>query len=546
MKTKKSSILGPDGAPVEIGLLSGEIAAPEMFGQRALVYYTEANGLTPGRLGEIMRSANHGLARPYLTLAIDMEERYLHYASQLQTRRQALDGLTASISAPKGVNAKAVDLAQSLVDDPIFADMVADLQDGVGKGYSVVEPIWEFENNALRPVDFKWRDQRYFRYDMIGLTDLHLLDESGLPGLKAQAPYFITHEPKIRAGLPVRRGLARSAAWAFIMQNFALQDWAAFCEVYGMPLRLGKYNNGANMDERATLLRAVRDIGSDAAAIIPETMAMEFVETNGNRGEAVFGHLISYLDRKVSMMVVGQTMTAEDGASLAQARVHENVFHGIVRADARQTAATLNRDLLHFMIAMNLGPQEIYPDIELKLPVNEDLKALGDFLQKTVPMGLKVGQKFVRERASIPEPEKDEETLGAPTTIVDEQVDETGDKPGDKPGAKDKNKAAQLGACPHCGEQHASLGARSAPGQPLAQADAIDALIDDGASDWEAQLDPLVKQVLAAANESSGFEAFAKKLAELAPDMDTGLLMKRLALAQMKARGLGDAGGRDA
>ena len=71
--TRKSAILGPDGLPIEVALLDGEQAAPQAFGQRALTYYSEASGLTPERLAEIMRGANVGLARPYLTLAIDMD-----------------------------------------------------------------------------------------------------------------------------------------------------------------------------------------------------------------------------------------------------------------------------------------------------------------------------------------------------------------------------------------------------------------------------------------------------------------------------------------
>jgi phage gp29-like protein len=544
VETRRSSILGPDGQPIQVPLLKGETAAPERYGARSLVYYSEASGLTPTKLGEIMKSANMGLAKAYLTLAIDMEERYLHYASQLQTRRLALDGVTISVSAPKGVNPKAVDFVESLIADPMFPDMVASLQDGVGKGYSVVEPIWEYEAKALRPVVYQHRDPRYFRYDEIGLRDLCLLEDSGLPGPKIEAPYFIKHEPYLRAGTPMRRGVARSAAWAFVMQTFALQDWAAFCEIYGIPFRIGKYHSSASNEDKATLLRAVRAIANDAAAIIPQGMEIDFQETNGNRGEAVFGNFISYLDGKVSLIILGQTMTAEvskSGGSLAQAKVQENVRMDIVRFDARQNAATVNRDLIRPAVAMNFGPQEIYPKVEMELAENEDLAALGAFLGQAVPLGLKVGQSYVRKRASIPEPDADEELLGAPP--AEEQPPGQEKRPAKedaKPTGKKKGAAEQLAAfgctCPNCGG--ATTLAADDPTTEITALDDTDVLVDEALSDWREIRDPLLAGLLAAVGKAGNFEEALANIEKAG--IDSTQLQEALARATAKSRGLGD------
>lgn len=546
--TRRSSILGPDGQPIQVPLLTGETAAPERYGARALVYYSEASGLTPGRLAEVMRGANMGHAKPYLTLAIDMEERYLHYASQLQTRRLALNGATISVSAPKGVNPKAVDFVESLIADPMFTDMVGALQDAVGKGYSVVEPAWEYQQGALRPVAYKHRDARYFRYDEVGLEDLCLLEETGLPGEKITAPYFVRHEPFLRAGPPMRRGYARSAAWAFMMQTFALMDWAAFCEIYGVPFRVGKYHTSATDRDKATLLRAVRSIANDAAAIIPESTVIEFQEANGNRGEAVFGNFIDYLDRKVSLIILGQTMTSEvsaHGGSLAQAKVQENVRSDITRADLRQTAATVNRDLIRPAVAMNFGPQDVYPLVEMELAENEDLVALGTFLEKAVAQGLKVSQKFVRKKASIPEPEEDEELLVPPSSrgsdVPSGATPPDNNKSGEKPPATRAKDAAQrlaVGgcACPNCGGQVSRLAANDPT--EITALDDTDALVDEALGDWREIRDPLLAGLLSAVSEATSFEEALANLERA--EIDSAPLVEALAKATAKSRGLGD------
>ncbi len=535
VKKSRSSILGPDGEPIDASMLSKEIAPPERYGARALVYYSESAGLTPARLGVIMREANMGLAKPYLTLAVDMEERYLHYASQLQTRRLALDGVTISVSAPKGVNPKAVDFAESLISDPFFPDMISALQDGVGKGYSVVEPIWEYQDQALRPVAYKPRDARYFRYDEIGLDDLCLLQDDGRPGDKIGAPYFIKHEPFIRSGPPLRRGLARSAAWAYVMQTFALQDWASFCEIYGIPFRIGKYHPSATQQDKATLLRAVRSISNDAAAIIPEGMQIDFQETSGNRGEAVFGNFIDYLDRKVSLIVIGQTLTAEVGSSgsLAQAKVHESVRNDIVRADARQTAATLNRDLLRPAIAMNFGPQAVYPILQLEMADNEDLAALGDFLDKSVKNGLKVSQKYVRSKAGIPEPEPDDELMGAAPAPAP--------APNNAPAPVDP-KPQQLATlsctCPNCGAPPRATQLAADDPTAVTALDDTDALVDEALADWREVRDPLLAELLSAVATASSFEEALANIEKAR--IYTGPLAQRMTIATLKAAGLGD------
>src|SRR5208337_4868486 len=82
---------------------------------------------------------------------------------------------------------------------------------------------------------------------------------------------FVTHIARAKAGLPIRGGLARAAGWSYLFKSYALKDWAAFAEVYGQPLRVGKYGPGATEEDKHALLSAVAHIGTDAAAIIPDS-----------------------------------------------------------------------------------------------------------------------------------------------------------------------------------------------------------------------------------------------------------------------------------
>src|SRR3546814_12737192 len=92
---------------------------------------------------------------------------------------------------------------------------------------------------------------------------------------------FIIHTHKAKSGLPIRGGLARVAAWAWMFKNFTLKDWVVFCETFGQPLRVGRYGPEASQKDRDVLFAAVANIASDCAAIIPKGMEIEFGRAEG-------------------------------------------------------------------------------------------------------------------------------------------------------------------------------------------------------------------------------------------------------------------------
>jgi len=47
----------------------------------------------------------------------------------------------------------------------------------------------------------------------------------------------------------------RVCAWMYLFKNYAVKDWIGFPEVYGMPLRVGKYEPGAYADFHGEIVR---------------------------------------------------------------------------------------------------------------------------------------------------------------------------------------------------------------------------------------------------------------------------------------------------
>ena len=440
------------GREVDTAQLRDEQAAPTMAGVRN-IYSTmhPSAGLTPGKLIAIQREAEAGDPYLYLELAEEMEEKDLHYLAVIGTRKQAIAGaeLIVTAASEAAADQRAADLVRDFVNGGALdlEGVLYDILDAVGKGFSATEIIWDTAGREWIPKRLVWRDPRWFMFDWISGEELlvrTMRDEGplapadgsavaphygrarwasgvdptkGIQPLTAPlAPFkFIVHVAKAKAGLPVRGGIARAAGWAYLFKNYVLKDWVTFAEIFGQPLRLGKYNPGATEADKQALLSAVANIGTDAAAIIPESMLIEFVETRGAGGAEVYERFCEYLDRQVSKAVLGQTLTTETpregGGSRAAAQVHDAVRRDIMESDARRLGATLSRDLARPIVDLNLGPQRRYPQIALGLSADNDVKLFADMVAELADRGLRVGQRAVLRRLGLPEAAADEPLL---------------------------------------------------------------------------------------------------------------------------------------
>jgi phage gp29-like protein len=418
-----TQILDQYGRPVRRQMLDKQIAAPSLTGLRSLWNFGEVtNGLTPIWLARVLRSAAEGDHEAYLTLAEEMEERDPHYASVLGTRKRAVSGLPVVVEAASDDpgDVKLADMVRLLFKRRGIRALLQDLMDSVGKGYSVVEIMWSRKASPWMPVAYEWRDPRFFQFDQATRREVRLRDESDMLNGLALEPYkFLVHNPRLKSGLPIRGGLARLSAWSWMFKTFGIKDWMAFSEVFGMPLRLGKYPSGETPENVDILRMAVANLGTDASAVIPEGMKIEFQElANTTGGAELFERMARFFDAQISKAVLGQTMTTDDGSSRSQAEVHNEVRKDLRDADADQLEETLERDLVIPFITLNWGPQQNYPSVYLREPESADVKLLTEALNILVPLGLRVETSEVRDKLGFSDPAPDAECLQAPQASV--------------------------------------------------------------------------------------------------------------------------------
>jgi phage gp29-like protein len=405
------------GRPIEKKVLTAEIAGPTLAGVRSPLTGYPGDGLNPVRLATILREADQGDPVRYLELAETIEERDPHYLGVLSTRRRSVAQIEVTVEAASDAAADVAmaDMMREWLTRDELQDELFDILDAIGKGWSFTEIVWDTSEGQWRPARLAWRDPRWFRPARHDLATPLLIGEQGedlpLPGGK-----FITAVMKAKSGLPLRAGLARVAAWAWMFKAFTGRDWAIFTQTYGQPVRIGKYGQGATEDQKATLWRAVANIAGDCAAIVPDSMSIDFIESESiGASSDLYEKRSDWLDRQVSKAVLGQTTTTDAvSGGHAVSREHRQVQEDIERADARALSAVLNRDLVRVWIDLEFGRQERYPRLRIARPEEEDLARLSNALARLVPLGLRVQASEIRDKFGLSEPEDGTELLGAP------------------------------------------------------------------------------------------------------------------------------------
>ena len=509
---------GPVAAPAS---LTRRIAKPgvtlvqDAWGAPSIVA-----GLTPGRLGAVLRAAEQGDMDAYLTLAQDMEERDAHYGSVLSTRKLAVKGVARTVAAASD-ETKDHEIAEAvrrdLVERPVFKSLMAHALDALGKGFSGVEVEWE-RGARWRPRQYHYVDPRNFVFDRDDARTL-LLRTRTAPTGEALGPHdWVVHFPELKSGIPIRGGLARLAAWSFLFKNFTVKDWVAFNETYGMPIRIGKYGPSATPEDVNTLYRAVAGIGTDAAAVIPESMKIEFQQAMaGAASTQGYEHLCDWLDRQVSKAVLGATMSTDEGGrgGRAQAEVHDDLRMDIKLADCEQLAGSI-QPLIESFVDLNFGRQDSYPELLLLAEEAEDLTAWTDNVGKLVDRGLKVRASDAYERFGLSPPDDDDAILmpmnSAPAA----------------PAVED--------ATPR---EAAANRAQDAP--PARPAEAMtDALVDEAGDTWRAVMTPILSPIERLAAEADTPEAFLEGLERLRGEMEERAFVEALASATFRARAAGD------
>lgn len=389
-----------------------------------------SSGLTPQTLSTIFKAADNGDVARQAELFEEMEEKDTHLFSELQTRKNAVQGLDYEIT-PWSESAEDKKI-KDFVSDCLFGlesfdDTLLDLLDAIGKGYSLSEILWAPDAGRAVIGRIEWIHAKKAVFYERGMSSMWaksfevpriLTEAQPIYGEIMPAFKLVYHRYKARSGYDTRAGVLRVCAWMYLFKNYGLKDWVAFAEVFGMPLRLGKYDAGASKEDKDALVAAIQSLGSDAAGIISKNTEIEFVEAVKNTGtNNIYEALANFCDKQMSKAILGQTATTEGTpGKLGNEDAQDRVRYDLVKADAESLGKTIRHQIIRPLVGYNFGWDKPLPWFRLLYERPEDLKSTSEVYKNLNSIGFYPSAEHVSERFKIPLPKKGETPLSAPST----------------------------------------------------------------------------------------------------------------------------------
>ncbi|WP_169735889.1 DUF935 domain-containing protein [Thiothrix lacustris] len=477
--------------------------------------------LTPAKAMTLLLEAEQGNLRALADLADDMEERDTHLYAELMKRRRGCLTADWSLSlrnADKSEQKALEQLTEQLKNMPM-PDIIWDMTDAIHKGYACAEIQWEYADKAWLPATIQHRPANWFTAMPEDRDTLMLRTQEG-KGVALQDYSWITHTHKARSGYLTNTALARVTVWPFLFRAFSSRDFAEFLEIYGLPLRLGRYPSGATAEERSTLLRAVTAIGHSAAGILPANMAIEFQRAAEGQADPYMA-MVGWAEGGISKAILGGTLTSDSGknGNYATASVHDDARKEIRKSDLRQIGKTLSSNLIKplclFNTTLTRVPQFIFDDTEPE-DNERSIYALVK-LAEAMPIPL----EWVRNKFKIPAPNGDEPILQITQPTA---------------GSTAAAKATHHSGCSCCNSE-ATAALKGSDGQDSVQGDIDSSTPTDDAlrSQAQALIQPLIDKALEGVRAGDPAETILTTLMMGYPEMDSSKLSDALTKASFIA-----------
>ncbi|HHF4621557.1 TPA: DUF935 domain-containing protein [Haemophilus influenzae] len=495
--------------------------------------------ITPSKLKQILEDAENGDIQAQHQLFMDIEEQDSSIAANMMTRKRSVLTLDWRIVEPRNAT-PAEEKLQAEIDElfyqyPNLEDLFIDLMDAVGHGFSALEIQWAQVDGKWVPKSFRPCPQSWFKLDKD--DSLLLRTPANQMGEPLRPFGWVVHRHKSRSTQLARDGLYRTLAWLYMYKHYSVRDFAEFLELYGMPIRIGKYGAGATNAEKRTLLRALAEIGHNAAGIMPESMQIELhnvANTGAASGNNPFLQMVDWCEKSIARLILGQTLTSgADGKSSTNAlgNVHNEVRRDLMISDAKQIAQTITQQIilpyLQINVDPNIAPHRI-PYFKFDTKEYEDLSVFAEAIPKLTGIGVQISESWVRDKLGIPEPQEGELILSTP------QGEKTDEKTTALSAVFNHGKGCT------CGCRSAALSAQNGKKD---EQDELDGLIDDALAnaDFNQQLDPMMKQIVGVVMASESYDEAQEKLIALYPDLTSESHQAYLASAVFLADLLGAA-----
>lgn len=283
-------------------------------------------------------------------------------------------------------------------------EVISGILDAPFFGFAPLELVWRRGGDWWHLVDIVPRPARWFAFDNAN-NPVFVGAYGGLCAQPLELPSgkFVLVRHHATYDNPYGLRLLSRCLWPVSFKRGGMSFYARFVERHGMPWVVGEAPPKAEPEEKRRMAANLARMVQDAVAVVPYGASVK-LESAGQTQAALHEMFLSRMDKAISKLLMGQTLTIEmEGKnSQAAAQTHQDVAEGLADADKAMVADAWN-EIAWLYAQVNAGPGVLAPLAAYEEP--EDLNERADLDKKLVDIGVKFTAEHFMENYGLKESE---------------------------------------------------------------------------------------------------------------------------------------------
>lgn len=371
--------------------------------------------LTLEMLLSYYRQAERGQPLRQMDCFHDIIEMDPDLRSKINDRIESVSGcdwVVMSGGADKPSELAAATLNEQLQNQIKFRSYLTHQLIAVSYGYSCTNVVWDLLERVVAPVDFVNPAARRFAAPSAErANELWLLDANRINLIPLeQGLWSCSTYRNILGRNPYAAGLMRSASVWAMFKRWGVKGWQIFADMFGIPLAVGFYDEGASQASRDALEDTVRGIGQDGYAVLSNLTELAVKETaRGGDSSTVYPQLVKLCEEQIAKLYTGGTLNTDVAGvgSYNAASVHESRSYAQKCYDAQMLQETFTASIGRAFNAYNGFDRAAPP--RLKIKIRRDALQWAQTLE-IIGMAVPLSKAQIQEDFNLREPTgKDDE-----------------------------------------------------------------------------------------------------------------------------------------
>jgi phage gp29-like protein len=200
-------------------------------------------------------------------------------------------------------------------------------------------------------------------------------------------------------------GLFRKVVPYIVWKRFAFGQNANVLQTFGLPTRVGK-TSVSDDTLRSNMSRMLAQMSQAGWAVMDSNDEIEVIGAVMGTGlsDSFKGFIKDLCNSEVSKLIVGQTMTMDEGASRSQSETHSDTFESIIKADCKKIEGWVNNVIIPRLYALGCPFGIGIEDIEFRFNNSEKvtLEAKFNMVKGLLDSGASIAPAWIMDTFGVP------------------------------------------------------------------------------------------------------------------------------------------------